>query len=217
MFAPDCGPAGTVFVDHDRPWYPVVDGNTLYLTNLDVDSGQKPDTIEVYDVDGTGKPSRKLSHPPIAAGIGLAIDKHHNLFWSATDYGGLEGEVVEFPRGKMPGSVLSATKIGKDSPGGVLIDSSDNLLFIDVTSSAILLYAPPYNSPAFAVIPLKVGATYCALSVNQKQLFCMDDAGLVDAYKYPSGDYSYSYSNGIEGKNDPFGIATGRGSATKGL
>ena len=107
----------------------------------------------------------------------------------------------------MPGTVLRAT-ITPDFPGGVLIDRSNNLLFIDQSASDILIYAPPYDAPASATIVLKAPAVYCALNALQTRIYCLDYSnGSVDVYTYPKGAYAYSYTNGIEASKDPIGIA----------
>ncbi len=206
-FGPTCGRAGRIFVSpKGAPLDPAVDGTTLYVTDSD--------RIEVYD---TGRketspvdsfPVRKLSEGSGIGGIGLAVDSHHDLLWSTLAQPWMGGQVVLFANGRMPGRVLPATRIGHDFPGGVVIDRSDNLLLVDQTDSAIYVYAPPYNAPAFSVIPLKGVAVYCALAPRQTRLYCMDyQYGSVDAYTYPGGRYLYSYTNGIKASQEPVGIA----------
>ena len=108
----------------------------------------------------------------------------------------------------MPGTVLKATSIGSDYPGGVLVDRSNNLLFVDQSTAAIYFYSRPYDAAPFSMISLKGYAEFCALGVNQTRIYCMDEAyASVDAYTYPKGTYLYSYTNGIDGKQGPVGIA----------
>jgi len=201
-FGPNCGNPGRRFVSpRGLPQDPITDGNTLYVTELS-------DLIEVYGIRSGESPLRKLSDKSVAEGIGLAVDSHHNLFWSVLGQPWMQGEVVIFASGKMPGRVLVAPKMGHDFPGGVMTDRSDNLLLVDQTANAIYIYAPPYKTPPFSVIPLKGTAVYCALTPRQDRLYCMDyQYGSVDAYKYPGGAYLYSYTNGIDESEEPIGIA----------
>ncbi|HLY01089.1 MAG TPA: hypothetical protein VKR56_01185 [Candidatus Cybelea sp.] len=210
-FAPRCGAQGPSFdEDYGEPADPVVDGTTLYLSiSADV---ALPGSVTAYYTKGGPEPIRHLTDPAVSEGFGVAVDSRHNLFWSNTNAYSGGGQVVEFRKGQMPGTVLKAT-ITPDFPGGVLIDRSNNLLFIDQSASAVLMYAPPYDAPAFSKISLKAAAVYCALNARQTRIYCLDYAnGSVDVYAYPNGTYEYSYTNGIESSKDPIGIALAPGS-----
>lgn len=181
---------------------------TLRSMHSLIDGGETPATIQVYHLRGGSEPVRSLSDPSVVKGIGVAVDSHHNLFWSNTTQLWSGGQVIEFHNGKMPGVLLSGTEIGSDTPGGVLTDSSRNLLLVDQNASAIYVYTPPYDAPPFATIVLKGTAVYCALRANQKRLYCLDyEYGSVDVYSYPQGQYLYSYTDGIDSNQDPIGIA----------
>lgn len=199
-FAPNCGKAGPTYVfPHGGPDDPAVDGKTLYVT-------EPSDRINVYDLSRRRYPIRKLSHPAVAEGIGLAVDSHHNLFWATLAHAWMEGQVIEFSGGKMPGKLLKATRIGTDFPGGLLFDRDDNLLLVDQTAREVFIYASPYDAPAFQSIPLKGAGAFCALDAKQTHLYCLDyQYGEVDAYRYPDGAYLYSYNTGIG--YSPIGIA----------
>lgn len=205
-FAPGCGAQGPSFdEDYGEPADPVVDGTTLYLSISD--DVALPGSVTAYDINGGPEPIRHLTDPAVSEGFGVAVDSRHNLFWSNTGAYSGGGQVVEFRKGKMPGMVLKAT-ITPDFPGGILIDRSNNLLFIDQSASDILTYAPPYNTPPFSTIALKAAAVYCALNTPQTRIYCLDYSnGSVDVYTYPKGTYAYSYTNGIEASKDPIGIA----------
>ena len=205
-FGPNCGkPGNTYYYDVGGwPQDPVVDGKTLYVTSID-DSPYSA-TIGVFNV--AGGQHAQFNNPTNALGIGLAVDSHHNLFWSTNNSWNSGGQVIEFRSGKMPGYLLKATEIGTDYPGGVLVDKSNNLLFIDQTTSSINIYAPPYARPPTAKISLQGAAEYCALNPAQSLIYCMDSAyNSVDVYTYPKGNYLYSFTNGLEGSQGPVGIA----------
>lgn len=207
VFGPDCGAPESTFDDpYGNPEDPVADGNTLYISTLNDVS--IPGSVAVYNLKGGSNPVTQLTDPTAGVGFGVAVDSHHNLFWSNTDWWTGGGQVTEFRKGKMPGVVLKATKIGSDEPGGVILDKYSNLLLIDQNIGVINIYAPPYKAPAFSTITMKGSAWYCAMGVDQTRLYCLDDTyGSVDAYTYPGGKYLFSYNNGIELKDGPVGIA----------
>jgi len=207
-FAPSCGKAGPTFnEDLGLPEDPAVDGRTLYLTNLD--NGSLPVTVLVYNIDAGSQPVGELTDPSAGEGLGVAVNSHHDLFWSTTNALTGHGQVIEFRKGRLPGRVLKATFMNSGFPGGVLFDKSDNLLFVvQASAPAIYIFAPPYDAPPASTISLKASAVYCTLSVDQRQIFCLDYSnGSVDAYAYPKGTYLYSYTSGIESSEDPIGIA----------
>ena len=209
-YGPNCGAPGQRYAeDYGNPQDPVVDGGILYLTTLGGNNNTPANIFEYSTVPSAADetPLRELSYPTAATGIGVAVDSHHNLFWSAASQNFNDGFIVEFVDGQMPGRLLSATKLGTDFPGGVMIDRADNLLLIDQNKSSIFVYAPPYTSRPFKTIVLKGNSLYCALGLRQVRLYCMDvQYGSVDAYTYPGGDYVYSYNNGMQA-NSAIGIA----------
>lgn len=204
----ECGPPAKMFYDpYEFQNDPAVDGSVLYLSNV-VDGVGIPATVLVYDVNGGSGPDGELFDPTVNEGVGVAVDSRHNLFWSTTNVWSGGGQVVEFRKGKMPGTVLRGTKIGNDTPGGVLIDDANDLLFIDQTTKTVNIYAPPYRAAPSSTISLVGGATYCALPRLQRAIYCLDNEyGAVDVYTYPKGKYLYSWTNGIDEKEAPLGIA----------
>ena len=207
-FAPNCGAAGMIYYDSaGTPSDVVTDGSILYVGN-EINAGQTPPTVLLYTIGGNGLSEADLFDPTVSQGVGVAVNSHHDLFWSTKNVWSGGGQVIKFRRGKMPGVVLTETKIGTDVAGGVLVDKANNLLFIDETVAKIYEFAPPYDRPPFAAIPLKGNAVFCAFSPSQKQIHCLDDQyGAVDVYRYPKGSYLYSYTNGIDEKEAPTGIA----------
>ncbi len=68
-FKKDCGSAGPSFLERDGvPEDPVVDGATLYLTNI-WDGYQKPVHIDVFNLKHGPYVSRRLSSPLAAGGL----------------------------------------------------------------------------------------------------------------------------------------------------
>lgn len=205
-----CGPAVRYFPDPyvgNGQLDPAIDGSMLYLANS-TDGISLPASVVVYNVKEGTNPVGNLIDPTVGNGYAVAVDSHHNLFWSSWNKWTGGGQVIEFPRGRMPGTVLKPTMIGTDSPGSVLVDRNNNLLLLDQSKSEMLIYETPYNKRPFAKISLKGREVFCALGTRDERLFCLDyESGAVDVYSYPAGTYLYSYSNGIDMSEDPIGIA----------
>ena len=194
-YRPNCGGPGPRYIETaGNPQDPVVDGGILYLTTLfGYNQGYPAEIVVFSTVSGAAAdptPLRELSYPIATTGLGVAVDSHHNLFWSAASQNYNDGFVVEFANGQMPGRLLSATKLGTDYPGGVVIDHANNLLLIDQNKTSIFVFAPPYTSRPFETIVLKGNSLYCALGLRQVRLYCTDvQYGSVDVYTYPGGNY----------------------------
>jgi hypothetical protein len=89
-----------------------------------------------------------------------------------------------------------------------MFDRHDNLLLVNQTHPAILVFAAPYTKKAVATLPLKGTTVECAMSSRGDRLFCADyEFGSVDAYAYPTGKYLFSYTNGLEAQDGLTGIA----------
>jgi hypothetical protein len=205
-FSPNCGAAVRAFsYDGGNPEDPAIDGNRLYLSIIT--RGSMPGAVETFDIS-SGKQTSQLTDPTVSVGVGVAVDTHHDLFWSTTNAWTAGGQVIEFRNGHMPGVLLKETRMGTDFPGGVIIDKAGNLLLIDQITATIAIFAPPYKAAPFKKIQMKGAAWYCALDSRATQLDCLDyNYAAVDVYSYPKGKYVYSYDNGIEGSQGPVGIA----------
>jgi hypothetical protein len=199
-YAPDCGKALLNIADpNGQPADVGFDRqHHIYILNIFGANGN-PGSVDVYDK--TGSLIRTLSYSTFNELIGIATDSHDNVFVSNRDSQGV-ADVVEFPRGKMPGTLLSGIVLGL--PGAPQFDRSNNLIITDWNTYTQNVYAPPYNgSPA--VTPMQGLSLWCPLDRKETQLYCADLGGSVDVYAYPSGAYEYSFTNGLL----PSGFATG--------
>jgi hypothetical protein len=190
-----------------------IDGSTVYgMDNV----GASPTRVSVY-AGGATSPTSYLTGPINGSGhstingYAITVDGQHDVFVSVyapdSDW---NSEVIEYPGGQMPAIELTGTLwIGADFPGGVLVDKNENLLVVNPNNnSSLAVYAPPYTSAPIRTIPFNGGASYCALNRPETRLYCTDyEYGSVDVYKYPSGLYLYSFSNGLVQNNVPEGIA----------
>ncbi|HEY3676341.1 MAG TPA: hypothetical protein VGK84_10165 [Candidatus Tumulicola sp.] len=199
-YAPNCGKALLNIADpNGQPADVGFDRqHHIYILNIFGAAGAAGQ-VDVYD--GTGKLLRTLTYSTFNELIGIATDSHDNIFVSNRDASG-DADVVEFPHGKMPGSMLGGVVLGL--PGAPQFDRSDNLIITDWNNYTLNVYAPPYNGTP-VVTPMQGLSLWCPLNRQETHLFCADLGGSVDVYVYPSGTYAYSFTNGIS----PSGFATG--------
>ncbi|HEY1682865.1 MAG TPA: hypothetical protein VGF98_14560 [Candidatus Tumulicola sp.] len=199
-YAPNCGKALLNIADpNGQPADVGFDRqHHIYILNIFGVAGA-PGSVDVYD--NTGTLLRTLTYSTFNELIGIAADSHDNIFVSNRDPQGT-ADVVEFPHGKMPGTLLSGIVLGL--PGAPQFDRSNNLIITDWNNYTQNVYAPPYNgSPT--VTPMQGLSLWCPLNRKETLLFCADLGGSVDVYAYPSGTYEYSFTNGLS----PSGFATG--------
>jgi hypothetical protein len=190
-YGPNCGAAKLTIPDPTGE--PAAIGfdrkGAIYIMNINDTSG--PPTVNVYDASGTL--SRTLGDPSFSVLVGVAADGKGNVFVSNLQNNA--GYVVEFPKGKMPGTVLSGVRLG--FPGAPAFDKVNNLIIADWGALTIDVFAPPYSA-APSTSQLKGSSIWCPLSRNEKQILCGDaDFGAVDVYAYPGGTYLYSYTSGL--------------------
>ena len=103
-YGPNCGAAKLTIPDSTgEPADVGFSGNSVYILNLNNISGAP--TVEVYNKD-TGKQVGTLSDPSFAVLFGIGTDRQGNVFVSNLEQSNV-GNVVEFPKGKMPGTQLS--------------------------------------------------------------------------------------------------------------
>lgn len=200
-YAPNCGAAGMRVTDpNGQPADVGFDSKgNIYILNI-FDANGAAGTVNIYNSSGTMTGS--LSDPSFNELIGIGTDSKDDIFVSNRQSNGA-ANVVEFPGGQMPGTVLSGIVLGL--PGAPQLDRHDNLIITDWNALTLNVYAPPYSgSPT--VTPMQGLSLWCPLSHSEKRLSCADlGNGSVDVYAYPSGTYLYSYTNGLS----PSGFATG--------
>jgi len=200
-YAPNCGSAKQTIPDKTgEPADVTFNGtNHVYILNLNNKSG--PPTVEYYNAT-TGAQLGTLSNSSFYNLEGIGTDRLGNVFISNLTKNNV-GIVLEFPKGKMPGTQLSGVSLGL--PGAPAFDRSNNLIIADWLRNTIDVFAPPYNgSPSTA--PLEGTSIWCKLNYGQSHLYCGDAAnGSIDVYSYPGNAYQYSYTSGLS----PSALVTG--------
>ena len=95
----------------------------VYVMNLHNTSG--PPTVGIYN--SSGVETGTLTDPSFELPFGVGTDSHDNVYVSNLTSNNV-GNIVEFPGGAMPGTVLGLT-LGL--PGSPVFDSKDNLIITD--------------------------------------------------------------------------------------
>lgn len=202
-YAPNCGAAKLTISDTTgEPADIGFDGNDrVYALNLNDVNGAP--TVEIYNTS-SGAHLGTLSDPSLHDVFGIGTDGKGNIFVSNLTTANA-GTVVEFPKGKMPGTVLSGIALGL--PGGPTFDRANNMIITDWERYTIDVFAPPYTgSPTTAA--LKGASIWCKLDAKESGLYCGDaDNGAIDVYGYPGLQYDYSYTAGLSSTMLVTGVA----------
>lgn len=202
-YGPSCGSAKLTIADPTgEPADVALQGkNRVYILNLNDHSGAP--TVQFYN-STTGAQLGTLSDPSFADLFGIGTDNLGNIFVSNLTSSNV-GIVVEFPHGKMPGSVLSGVSL--DLPGAPAFDRKNDLIITDWRRGTIDVFAPPYTG-APATAPLMGASIWCKLNRQQTDLYCGDAGhGAIDVYTYPKGKYEYSYTADLSSSALVTGVA----------
>jgi hypothetical protein len=200
-YAPNCGSAKLTISDPTgEPADVGFNGkNHVYILNLNNKSG--PPTVEAYDAT-IGKQTGTLSDASFNVLFGIGTDRLGNVFVSNLTKNNV-GIVIEFPKGKMPGTQLTGVSLGL--PGAPTFDKSNNLIISDWLAYTIDVFAPPYSG-APSTSTLQGASIWCKLNKKGSHLYCGDaDNGAIDVYSYPGNAYQYSYTSGLS----PSALVTG--------
>jgi hypothetical protein len=164
---------------------------TVYVADI-VGTGGSNGVISVYP-KGASSPSSTLSNPEMIEIRGVAVDKAGDVFASGVKEQG--SIVVEFKNGKMPGKLL---RLQTGIADGMEVDKNQNLLVVDPGARLVEAFPPPYSGPAAFTIPTKGSSEFGHLDAANKNIYVSNfSSGTVDVFKYPSGLYKYSISNGV--------------------
>jgi hypothetical protein len=148
------------------------------------------------------EPSRILTYgTDVVAGIGIALDKHRNCYWSFNDPTTQSGSIVEFADCKGTGTVVVS---GIANAGGLAFDQHDDMYYVDQTTgiykckhaSHCTLFATGFGDPVNINFDLK-----------QKHLWVADATGYIDAVDPKTGKIVLTMKAEGGSSNPPFGIA----------
>jgi hypothetical protein len=178
---------------------------TRYVSDI-FDNGGAAGTIQVYKKNDT-TPSSQLSDPSFFELIGIETDHKNNVWETYIQATGAPG-LIEFVGGKMPGQIHNVN--GLTRPGGIEFAANGDMIIVDINTSTPLaqVYKPPYSGNPIKTIPLKGAAVWGKIDCQQKNLYIVSFTNSsLDVYKWPSGAYEYSVTNGIPSGSNAEGVA----------
>jgi sugar lactone lactonase YvrE len=193
--APDCGKAGTTLSDPNGQPNDIAfnSSGVRYVSDI-VGNGSTAGDISVYP-KGKTSPTSTLTDSAVFYSQGVAVDSHGNVYQAFVNQAVTKGGILEFAAGKMPGKIIKDIKI--TVPGVPILDKSDDIIVTDDATTAVNIYAPPYNK-APKTFPLEGTTSQCSLNKAETNIACADRGNdSIDIYSYPAGKYSYSFSNGL--------------------
>jgi hypothetical protein len=204
------GPAGPVATLNDAGETPV---NVAAAPSRDIvavsngsANGGGAGSLTLYLHNGTN-PARVLTYgsDPIQ-GMGVAIDRHRNCYWSFNDPYSHTGAIVEFTGCNGTGTLVIS---GIINAGGIAFDQNDNLYYVDQATgiykcggaSECTLFATGFGDPA-----------NINFDHRYQNLWVADASGYIDAIDLVTGEIEYSLE-GVGGPSDPpIGVAPAPGS-----
>ncbi len=186
-----------VDVGPNRRLVAVSNGSTIY---------KGAGSVSVY-LDRRAEPARILTFgsDPLE-GMGIAIDRRGNCYWSFNDPASGGGSIVKFAHCAESASIV-VSSIAK--AGGIAFDKRGNLYYVDQTNgiyrcvrtSRCALFATGFGDP-----------TNINFDRNSKNLWVADATGYIDAVSAKTGAIEYTVK-AVGGATDPpFGIAPEPGS-----
>jgi DNA-binding beta-propeller fold protein YncE len=178
---------------------------TAYVANLDGPIGASGDVV-IY-APGSSEPTKTLHDKCFLHVLGVALDKHGNLFASCEiSPGAGHGEVVEFKAGSTKGT---QTHISLGSAGGLGFDGAGHLLAIDVNGPTLNVYNVGNPKPINA-LKLPGASIYFSFSRDSKELYVADYAqGEIDVFRYSPNKLTQinKITNGMSPSSGNIGIA----------
>jgi NHL repeat len=178
---------------------------TVYVANLDGPIGASGGVV-VY-APGSSEPTTTLHDKCFLRVLGVALDKHGDLFAScqiAPGYG--HGEVVEFKAGSTKGI---QTHIALGTAGGLGFDGAGHLLAIDVNAPTLNVYNVGNPKP-IDVLKLPGASIYFSFARHSKELYVADYAlGEIDVFRYSPSKLTQinTITDGMSASSSNIGIA----------
>jgi hypothetical protein len=178
---------------------------SVYVANLDGPIGASGDVV-VY-APGSSEPTETLHDKCFLHVLGVALDKHGNLFASCEIAPGAgHGQVVEFKSGSTKGT---QTHITLENAGGLGFDGAGHLLVIDGAGPTLNVYNVGKSKPIDR-LPLPGASIYFSFSRDSKELYVADYAlGEIDVFRYSPSKLTQinTITNGMSPSSGNIGIA----------
>jgi hypothetical protein len=186
---------------------------TIYVANIQATNQEYGDVAVCTLAAGC---SAVLSSPAIRGELfAVAEDRKGNLYASGYPVAGVSGPgsgaaLVYWKGGH--GKAITLKAYQNATPGGLTLDTHDNLVAFDTFSSSVWVYTGcPKACVAHGPFALKGESVYGRVDAKGNILQVADfEYGQVDVYSYSGTNgisYLYSYSNGMTPSGDVEGIA----------
>lgn len=206
------GPEGPLKALHDSGQIPVDVDVHISRKLVAVSNGSTTykgsGSVSIY-VNKQDHPARILTFgrgSDALAGMGVAIDRQGNCYWSFNDPASGSGSIVEFAACEEPGSVVVPTI---SVAGGIAFDQHDNMYYVDQTNG-IYKCRGTSNCALFAIgfgDPVNINFDH-----KHKNLWVADATGYIEAVNPETGAIEYTVKAIGGPTNPPFGIAAEPGS-----
>jgi hypothetical protein len=179
---------------------------TVYVANVFGPIGASGDVV-LYS-PGSSEPTETLHDKCFLHVIGVALDKHNNLFASCDSTPGSgHGAVVEFKAGSTKGI---QTHIALGNAGGLGFDDVGHLLAIDGSGPSLNVYDVGNSRPIYK-LPLPGASIFFSFGRHSKQLYVADYAlGEIDVFHYSPRKLTRvnTITKGMSSSSGSIGIAT---------
>lgn len=157
-------------------------------------------SVSVY-VKRQVEPSRTLTYgKDVVSGIGIALDKHGDCYWSFNDSVTLSGSIVEFAGCSGKGKLVVS---GIAKAGGLTFDQHDDLYYVDQASG---VYKCRHDKDCRLFVKGLGDPVNINFDLKHKHLWIADATGYIYAIK-PDGSILYKTKAEGGSSNPPFGIA----------
>lgn len=162
----------------------------VYVTNL------TPGSVEVF-AQKSNTPKLTISSVPYP--IDLALDRKGDVYVTTYTASFANGEIIEYPPGSTQGTNLG---IATKGPGGIVLDSSGDIVTADQSLPGVLVFPPGKTSPSQTFAQNALDPDPVRFAPTEKTVYVGDSVGnAVYVYDYPSGKMIDTITDGIDGPN----------------
>ncbi|MEO7202659.1 MAG: hypothetical protein ABI431_07500 [Candidatus Tumulicola sp.] len=171
----------------------VDDKQNVYVTNLGAGS------VAIFP-QGTNSQSSTLTGIPYP--IDVAVDAKSNAYVTTYTSSFSNGIVLEYLAGKSPGTDLG---IDTGAPGGIVLDTSGDIVTADQRLPGVLVFPPGSASPSKTFAQSMYNPISVRFNHSESRIFVGDSVdNAVDVFSYPSGKLVDTITDGVDG---PEGVA----------
>lgn len=182
----------------------VDEAGTAYVTNIITTAGG-PGSVSVYK-QGHTSPTSTLAIPHNSKVLFDTVDEGGTLYVNFVDSGN-NGHTVKFVGGHGTPIDLHLT-IG--FPGGMVLDSTGDLVYADQSAPAVDVFELPATTPAAHFGTDNTDPIDVKFPATRQHIYVSDggSGAVIHEYTYPAGVLVNTIKNGFTSTNAPSGLAT---------